>query len=123
MGQLTSRIGTRITLVTPKDPLVGSRKAPKGTIIDEVWADPAINTSPPRPCPDDSDWGDYSFCSQLIKLDDGTYTILLAYYHRPPGEDWWEFGQGIPVLPTLSKRKTGATKRLLRQVIIDAVTT
>ncbi len=123
MGQLTSRIGTRITLDTPNDGRVGVGKTRKGTIIDEVWADPAINTSPPRPRQDDSDWGDYSFCSQLIRLDDGTSTILLAYYHRTAGQDWWEFGQGIPVLPTLSKRNAGATKRLMRQVILDAVTT
>jgi len=123
MGHLTSRIRTRVTLDVPRDTRVGAGKARKGTIIDEIWADPAINVSPSRPCQGDSDWGDYSFCSQLIKLDDGTYTILLAYYHRPPGEDWWEFGQGIQILQTLSKQKLGAARRLLRQVIMEAVTT
>ena len=123
MGQLTSRIGTRVTLETPNGRRVGVDKPRKGRIIDEVWAHPAINTSPPRPREGDSDCGDYSFCSQLIRLDDGTYTILLAYYHRPPGEDWWEFGQGIPVFQRLSRQGAGRTRRFLRQVIIDAVTT
>jgi len=122
MGQLTSRIGTGLTLSTDGERM-GAGKARKGTIVDEVWADPAINTSPPRPPQGASDCGDYSFCSQLVRLTDGTYTILLAYYHRPPGEDWWEFGQAIPILSTPSKRKPGATKRLLRQIVVDAVTT
>ena len=29
-----------------------------------------------------SDWGDYSFCSQLIKWDDDGKVIRFAHYHR-----------------------------------------
>jgi len=56
-----------------------------------------MNKSPPRPANAADDWGDYSFCSQLIKWDSGEYSIRLAYYRRRIGEDWWEFASQTTV--------------------------
>ena len=91
-GELTSRIGRRVTFGAPKDVHEKGGAGPKGEIVDEVWVDAEINKSSPheRPC-DEHCWGDYSFCSQLIKWSDGTHTVRLAYYRRRCGEDAWEY--------------------------------
>jgi hypothetical protein len=52
---------------------------------------------PPRHLDDPHDWGDYSFASQLIRWDNGTHTIRLAYYRRRTGEDHWEFASQMTV--------------------------
>jgi len=95
--ELTSRIGRRVRYGRPKDVQQAGGKAASGTIIDEVWADPEINKKPSRPGRDSNDWGDYSFCSQLIKWDDGWYSIRLAYYRRRCGEDRWRFASQMTV--------------------------
>lgn len=43
------------------------------------------------------DWGDYSFCSQLIEWDTGERSVRLAYYRRRAGEDHWEFASQMTV--------------------------
>lgn len=94
-GPLTSRIGRPVTYSAPKDVRAKGGKSANGLIIDEVWADETQNHLPPRSARHPHDWGDYSFCAQLIKWDeegeDGRHSIRLAYYRRRCGEDWWEF--------------------------------
>jgi hypothetical protein len=92
-GRLTSRIGRPVRYGAPKDVRVKGGKARHGIIIDEIWVNPDINKSSPRKTGHRHDWGDYSFCAQLIKWegDDEHYSIRLAYYRRRCGENWWEF--------------------------------
>jgi hypothetical protein len=66
-GNLTSRIGKPVRFGTPKDVGAKGGTAGFGTIVDEVWATPEINTSPAKKPGNKDDWGDYSFCAQLIK--------------------------------------------------------
>jgi len=96
-GELTSRIGARVRFSAPKDVRQAGGVAASGRIIDEVWADPEINKKPPRPRSSNKDWGDYSFCAQLIKWAHGDYTIRLAYFRRPAGEDYWEYASQMTV--------------------------
>jgi hypothetical protein len=96
-GELTSRIGSRVRFGVPKDVQNTKGEAIYGTIIDEVWADPEINKKPPRNRSSEGDWGDYSFCAQLIKWDNGDYSIRLAYYRRRAGEDYWEYASQMTV--------------------------
>jgi hypothetical protein len=42
-------------------------------------------------------WGDYSFCGQLIKWNDNTHSIRLAYYRRRCGDDCWEYASQMTV--------------------------
>ena len=67
-----------------------------GEIIDEVWVDSELNSSPPSPTIP-GDWGDYSFCAQLIEWATGERKIRLAYYRRRCGEDHWEFASQMTV--------------------------
>ncbi len=94
-GRLTSRIGRPVRYGAPKDVHEKGGKAAYGVIVDEIWVDPTINDSLPRKPNHPHDWGDYSFCAQLIKWNgltaDGEHSIRLAYYRRRCGEDWWEF--------------------------------
>lgn len=90
-GELTSRIGRPVRFGVPGDVAKVGGAPGHGLIIDEVWADHSVNRMPPRARESDNDWGDYSFCAQLIKWGDNDYTIRLAYYRRRPGEDHWEF--------------------------------
>jgi hypothetical protein len=83
--------GVRWHFGPPEDVKRKGAGAGAGTIIDEVWADPDLNDAPPHKDCDGQCWGDYSFCSQLIRWDDGTEVIRLAYYRRRCGEDFWEF--------------------------------
>ena len=91
-GHLASRIGRRVRYGAPKDVHKKGGKARRGVVVDEIWTDTAINVSPPRKPRRPHDWGDYSFCAQLIKWDeDDGYSIRLGYWRRRCGEDWWEF--------------------------------
>jgi hypothetical protein len=56
-----------------------------------------VNTLPPRSPTGASDWGDYSFCGQLIRWGDGDYQIRPAYYRRRAGEDHWEYASQMTV--------------------------
>jgi hypothetical protein len=66
-GEPTSRMGSRVRFGAPRDVQQSGGEAGYGTIIDEVWANPEINKKPPRTRGSKDDWGDYSFCAQLIK--------------------------------------------------------
>ncbi len=93
-GSLTSRIGQKVRFGAPKDVKRAGGGAHFGVIVDEIWADETINTSPPKPSKGKDDWGDYSFFAQRIKRDKGgkiDYLIRLGYYRRRAGEDFWEF--------------------------------
>jgi len=90
-GPLVSRIGQRVRYSTPKDVEGRGGQPALGIIEDEVWQDETLNSSPSRALGSDHDWGDYSFFAQLIRWDDGDYSIRLGYYRRRCGEDWWEF--------------------------------
>lgn len=111
-GNLTSRIGCRVRFGAPRD--VDARGGPSthGEIVDEVWAEPSINTSPARALDHDHDWGDYSFVSQLIRWDDGRHTIRLAYYRRRAGEDYWEYASQMTV-----NGEPAVMKNLLEQTL------
>ena len=96
-GDLTSRIGCQVRFGAPKDVEAKGGKSGFGVIVDEVWADPNINISPSRQPTSESDWGDYSFCAQLIKWNEEEYSIRLAYYRRRAGEDHWEYASQMTV--------------------------
>jgi hypothetical protein len=97
-GELTSRIGQPVRFGAPRDVSQRGGGGAEGAIIDEVWADPATNKLPRRAPRSKQDWGDYSFCSQLIRWDDGNHSIRLGYYRRRAGEDWWEFASQTTVV-------------------------
>jgi hypothetical protein len=97
-GNLSSRVNRPVRFSAPQDVEAKKGKPVHGAIEDEVWANESINNSPVhrQPCKRGSHcWGDYSFCSQLIRWnepsEDGLYSIRLAYYRRRCGEDYWEF--------------------------------
>lgn len=96
-GKLVSRVGCRVRFGAPHDVHQAGGAPGYGTIIDEVWAYPEVNDSPARTSGGYDDWGDYSFCSQLIRWDDGTHSIRLAYYRRRAGEDHWEYASQMTV--------------------------
>lgn len=96
-SNLTSRKGKPVEFGAPKDVGEKGGTPDHGTIVDEVWATPEINTRPTRQAGNKDDWGDYSFCAQLIKWTNGSHTIRLAYYRRRAGEDWWEFASQMTV--------------------------
>jgi hypothetical protein len=96
-GKLTSRIGRSVTFRPPKDVESKRGGAKHGVIVDEVWARPSINLSPRRKRKGPGDWGDYSFCAQLIRWGPEDHTIRLAYYRRRVGEDHWEYASQTTV--------------------------
>jgi hypothetical protein len=96
-GTLRSRINAPVRYSPPRDVARFGGGHRTGKIVDEVWADPDINTLPPRKRTNKDDWGDYSFCSQLIQWDDGSFSIRLAYYRRRAGEDFWEYASQTTV--------------------------
>jgi hypothetical protein len=80
-GKLPSRIGCKVYLKPPQDVQKTGGAGFLGEIVDEVWATPELNDSPPRAA-SPNDWGDYSFCAQKIRsVEDGreTFHIRLAY--------------------------------------------
>lgn len=98
-GPLTSHIGRAVNFSPPQDVRQNGGVDGQGEIVDEVWADPDVNKEPPhgQPC-DPHCWGDYSFCSQLIKWNDGSPpSIRFAYYRRRCGEDSWKFASQTTV--------------------------
>jgi hypothetical protein len=92
-GPLTSRIGRIVTFSSPKDVAKRGGARRTGTIVDEVWANEAVNRRDPRKLTKKDDWGDYSFCAQLIEWDDDpdVRSIRLGYFRRRAGEQHWEF--------------------------------
>jgi hypothetical protein len=115
-GSLTSRIGRPVRFGAPKDVYAKGGQASFGEIVDEVWAKPSENKLPPRKPKHKNDWGDYSFCSQLIKWDENDFSIRLAYYRRRAGEDSWEFAaqttpNGDPKIIKALLERTLAKKR------------
>jgi len=111
-GRLTTRVGCSVRFGAPADVLTRGGAAGHGTIVAEVWADPSINDLPPRPIDDPHDWGDYSFASQLIHWNDGSYSIRLAYYRRRIGEDYWEYASQMTV-----NADTAIVKELLEHTL------
>jgi hypothetical protein len=110
-GKLSSRVRRRISFGPPTDVAGRGGTAVAGTIIDEVWADLELNKCPPhhRPCHYGLHcWGDYAYCSQLIKWDDGTNGTRVVCYRRRCGEDFWELvGQltaNVQTIRTLFER-------------------
>src|SRR6266436_3145331 len=70
-----------VLLKAPADVDRKGGAAISGKIIDEVWADPAVNDAQSHPgaCNGGQNrWGDYSFCGQLIRWDNGSHTIRLC---------------------------------------------
>jgi hypothetical protein len=115
-GELTSRIGRKVTFNAPHDIFRSRHRTRYGTIIDEVWAKPKLNKSKPRSGRNKSRWrwGDYSSCAQLIKWDDGRHSIRLAYYRRPFGKNWWEYASQTTITASCKTIKT-LLKRTLAQ--------
>jgi hypothetical protein len=105
-GRLTSRINRPVRYGAPKDVQRDGGRASRGIIVDEVWADPAVNDLPARRSNGPEDWGDYSFCAQRIKWNDNSYSIRLAYFRRRAGEDHWEFASQMTVSSHWSTIKT-----------------
>jgi hypothetical protein len=114
-GKLTSRIGTRVRFGAPRDVAAIGGAAGLGTVVDEVWAVPEINDAPSRPAGDPNDWGDYSFCAQLIKWESGEHSIRLAYYRRRAGEDHWEYASQTTVNSDVRTIKVLLERTLARQ--------
>jgi len=96
-GHLTSRIGSRVNFSPPGDVRRAGGSSAPGEIIDEVWVDENLNRRRPRRTNPKHDWGDYSFCAQLIQWEDGRQMIRLAYYRRRTGENHWEFASQMTV--------------------------
>jgi hypothetical protein len=105
-GKLTSRVGRSVNFGPPADVKKAGGGSNTGTIIDEVWVDEKLNASPRNRNTASQNWGDYSFCAQLIEWDYGERGIRLAYYRRRAGEDWWELGSQTTVCaePAIIKR-------------------
>lgn len=114
-GKLTSRIGCHVRFGAPRDVHHAGGTPSYGAIVDEVWADPDANDSlaPKSGGPDD--WGDYSFCSQLIRWTDGSHSIRLAYYRRRAGEDHWEYASQMTVNADPSTVRTLLQRTLARR--------
>jgi hypothetical protein len=96
-GQLRSRVGCAVNFGPPQDVALAGGASAAGRIIDEVWVDEALNASAPSNGNAAADWGNYSFCAQLIEWTAGERAIRLAYYRRRVGEDWWELGSQTTV--------------------------
>ena len=96
-GKLTSRIGRPVSYGAPQDIRGKGGQPSQGKIIDEMWVTPSINNAQSRKPSNSNDWGDYSFCAQLIEFDDGYRNIRLAYYRRRAGEDHWEYASQMTV--------------------------
>lgn len=60
-GELTSRIGRSVRFGLPGDVHEAGGEGGYGMIVDEVWADPEINKTPPRSRKDNNDRGGLLF--------------------------------------------------------------
>ncbi len=96
-GKLPPRKGCKIWFKPPSEVKQAGGSWLGGEIVDEVWATPELNDSPPRAATNPQDWGDYSFCAQRITWNNGGSSIRLAYYRRRAGEDAWHFGSQMTV--------------------------
>lgn len=114
-GKLKSRIGATVRFGAPRDVASAGGKASHGTVIDEIWADPSLNRSRSRKPTGPNDWGDYSFCAQLIKWNDGDFSIRLAYYRRRAGEDYWEYASQTTVNSDWRTIKSLLTRALTKE--------
>lgn len=116
-GKLTSRIGRPVRFGAPQDVHGKGGVAGQGTIVDEAWVDTSLNETGPHPQPcDEHCWGDYSFCSQLIKWSDGAPDMIrLAYYRRRCGEDFWEYASQMTVTAEPTIVKTLCEKTLAKE--------
>jgi hypothetical protein len=61
-GELTSRIGRAASFGAPKD-------------AHAKGGEPSLNKQPPKKGAPADDWGDYSFCAQLIKWNNAEFSI------------------------------------------------
>lgn len=111
-GSLTSRKGSEVSLRPPGDVKEAGGSWIVGVLVDEIWATPEINDSPPRPTTGANDWGDYSFCAQKIRLSDCSSMIRLAYYRRRAGEDGWQYASQMTVAAD-----TDTIKALLQETL------
>jgi hypothetical protein len=119
-GELTSRIGRPVRFGPPQDIAGAGATADQGTIIDEVWQNLEANRQPARARVGAMDWGDYSFCSQLIRWDDGSLSVRLAYYRRRAGQDHWEYASQMTVNAEPAIIKSLLEKTLARTDWFDA---
>ena len=105
-GKLGTRIRSSVNFGPPADVRKAGGNPGKGKIVDEVWVDEVLNASAPKRGAAGSNWGEYSFCAQLIEWNDGVRSIRLAYYRRRVGENFWELGSQTTVCaePELIKR-------------------
>ena len=72
MGRVPPQKGKKVRFRAPK----GVAGGLKGEVVDEVWASDSQLDAPKHvPDHDLACWGDYAFCSQLIKWDNGGYSI------------------------------------------------
>jgi hypothetical protein len=112
MPKLRSHIGDKVTY---KPPLSAQRQgAPNhiGKIEDEVWAINSQRDPQQHQHNDPNCWGDYAFCSQLIKWQQGGYSIRLTYYRLPCGGSHWQYaGQ------TSIETKPSTIRTLLKQTL------
>jgi hypothetical protein len=98
MPKLESHIGRPVKYEPPLTLQRGGvAKALIGEIVDEVWADESQRDPPAHDHDKPDCWGDYAFCSQLIKWQDGTYSIRLAYYRRACKSERWRFASQTTV--------------------------
>ncbi len=94
---LSSKIGKRVHYGAPNDVRKKGGRSKSGKIVDEVWANKKLNASHRRRRKSVNDWGDYSFCAQLIKWESGEHSIRLAYYRRRAGEERWQYASQMTV--------------------------
>jgi hypothetical protein len=113
-GPLSLPVPRPVRFGPPRDVKLTDPSPRAGEIIDEVWVDLELNNTPPRQ-PTPGDWGDYSFCSQLIEWAGGERQIRLAYYRRRAGEDHWEFASQTTVCSTPATIKALLEKTLAKQ--------
>ena len=112
MPRLRDHVGDKVIYAAP---LSARRQgAPKrvGVIEGEVWAIDAQRDPPKHTHSDPNCWGDYAFCSQLIKWEEGGYSIRLTYYRLPCGGDHWQYaGQ------TSIETKPSTIEKLLKKTL------
>lgn len=115
MGTLESRIGKPVNFCAPEDVREAGGNGFSGMVVDEVWAEPELNASPPRTRQGVNDFGDHCYCSQLIRWADGTYGLRLAYFRRRPGEAQWIFASQMTVTGEPAVMKALMERTLARE--------
>jgi hypothetical protein len=83
---MLDNIGKDVVFSPPRDRKGSSKR--RGRIEDEVWAEECRQD---HVCKGPDCWGDYAYSSQLIRWNDGRYSIRLAYFRRPCGGDGYTF--------------------------------